>query len=42
MLMPLASQRTRIATAASPAPRKMALPMKISMMTTLPPSIHAV
>ena len=41
-LMPLASQSTRIAIAASPAPRKIALAMKSSMITTLPPSIHAV
>jgi hypothetical protein len=42
MLMALDSHSTRIATAASPAPRKTALITKMSMITALPPSIHAV
>ena len=40
MFRPLASHSTRIATAASPAPRKTALQTNSSMMTTLLPSIH--
>ena len=41
-LIAFASQRTRIATAASPAPRKTALMRKRRTITTLPPSITAV
>ncbi len=40
MFRPLASHSTRIAMAASPAPRKIALITNSSMITTLPPSIH--
>ena len=40
ILIPLASQRTRIAIAASPAPRKIALIINRSIITILPPSIH--
>ena len=40
MLRPLASHSTRIAMAASPAPRKIALMTNSSMITALPPSIH--
>ena len=39
MLIQLASQSTRIAIAASPAPRKMALIKNSIRMMTLPPSI---
>ncbi len=39
MLMLFASQSTRMAIAASPAPRKTALMRNSSRMTTLPPSI---
>jgi hypothetical protein len=40
MLMPLATHSTRMALAASPAPRKIALITNSSRITTLPPSIH--
>ena len=40
MFRPLATHSTRIATAASPAPRNTALITNSSMITTLPPSIH--
>ena len=40
MLRPLATHSTRIAAAASPAPRKIALHTKSNMMTMLLPSIH--
>jgi hypothetical protein len=39
--MPFASHNTRIAIAASPAPRKIALIMNSMTIDTLPPSIHA-
>jgi hypothetical protein len=39
MLIAFASQSTRIAIAASPAPRKMALTTNSTMMTASPPSI---
>jgi len=39
ILMPLASHSTRIAIAASPAPRKMALIRNSSRITAFPPSI---
>jgi len=39
MLIALANQSTRIAIAASPAPRKIALMRKSSMIVALPPSI---
>ena len=42
MLMPFASHSTRIAIAASPAPRKIALMRKSIRMTTLPPSMMRV
>jgi len=42
MLIQFASHSTRIAIAASPAPRKIALMRKSSRMTTLPPSITRV
>ena len=40
MLRPFATHSTRIAIAASPAPRKIALITNSSRITTLPPSIH--
>ena len=40
MLMPLATHSTRIAAAASPAPRKIALMVNSSMITALLPSAH--
>jgi hypothetical protein len=40
-LQMFANHRTRIATAASPAPRKIALMRKRRTITTLPPSITA-
>ena len=40
--MPLASQSERMATEASPAPRKTAFTRKSSRMDAFPPSIHAV
>jgi hypothetical protein len=42
MLRPLATHSTRIAIAASPAPRKIALITNSSMITALPPSIHCI
>ena len=42
MLRPLASQSERIATAASPALRKMAFTTKRRKIVTLPPSMIAV
>jgi hypothetical protein len=42
MLSALATHSTRIAAAASPAPRKMALMTNSSRITALPPSIHCV
>ena len=42
MLRPFDSHSTRIAMAASPAPRKIALITNSSMITALPPSIHCV
>ena len=42
MLIQFASHSTRIAIAASPAPRKIALTRKSSRMTTLPPSMTRV
>jgi hypothetical protein len=41
MLMPLASQSERMATVASPAPRKTAFTRNRSRIETFPPSIHA-
>ena len=42
MFRPFATHSTRIAMAASPAPRKIALITNSSMITALPPSIHCV
>jgi hypothetical protein len=42
MFSALATHSTRIAAAASPAPRKIALMTNSSRITTLPPSIHCV
>ena len=41
-LIPFASQRERIAIAASPEPRKIAFTRKRRMMVAFPPSITAV
>ncbi len=40
MLMPFATHSTRMAEAASPAPRKMALMVNSNMITALLPSTH--